>query len=353
MYSDYLHPTDAQIRRIDDLVGNYMKFADDPDNAEPMFIVNAPGKREFSSREQFNDPVKMLKAGLAGLQRHFDVGDDSVPALRTDFGTGMVASAFGCGIMEMEDSPACVKSHVLEGAGYGDELPNPGLSDGLFKKVEEFGAFFKENIPDYVRMGVPDLQGPFNNAHLIRGNEIFLDFFDNPEFVERLMGRVTDYLVAQTARMNEMFGVGGGYFPDWGAYWKGGVRVCNCSLHMVSVDFYKRFILHHDQRWLDSVGCGRMHYCGTPDNGIFDMFFGMPNMYGIDYDYSHHDLWELAPRTPKHITLLQPLDWPQCERLIAGDWPDKRNLIFTLHPPSVEEGKRMLELLRRSVPRRR
>jgi len=178
MYENYLHPTDAQIRRIDDLLVNYKRFADDPDNAEPMFIVNAPGKGEFSSREQFNDPDKMLRAGLAGLQRHFDIGDDSIPALRADFGTGMVASAFGCGIMEMEDSPAAVKSHVLEDADFNDPLPNPGLSDGMFKKVEEFGAYFKEYIPEYVRMGVPDLQGPFNNAHLIRGNKIFLDFFD-------------------------------------------------------------------------------------------------------------------------------------------------------------------------------
>ena len=38
------------------------------------------------------------------------------------------------------------------------------------------------------------------------------------------------------------------------------------------------------------------------------------------------------------------------ERLVAGDWPLKRNIVLHVSAPSEDEGREMLEKLRKSVP---
>ena len=349
-FKDMVTLNDQQYRRLEENRKNFERFAEDPDNARPAILIFAPGKKPFTIREQSHDPRKMLQNGLEGVRTRRAVEDDSLPALRVEFGTGQVANAYGCELHEQEDSPSCVKSSILSSWEEIEALENPSLTAGRFGELEEYTAFFRENAPDFVPIQLPDLQGPFNNAHLIRGNDILFDFYDAPEMVDLLLSKVTDYQIALTKRMHEICHVEGGFFYDWSALWKGYGRICNCSLHMISTEFYKEFVQKYDQKILDALGGGRIHYCGSHDDGLFDEFFSMKNMYGVDYDGAYHDLWELSKRAPKEMTLLQYMLPEQIERLLQGDWPEKRNIILQISVGSVEEGKDLYRRLRESMP---
>jgi len=63
-------------------------------------------------------------------------------------------------------------------------------------------------------------------------------------------------------------------------------------------------------------------------------------------------VYELCERIPEHIVLnINPQPGsPLMERLLAGDWPKKRNLIVAAWACSLEEGKELLERLREAVP---
>ena len=349
-FRHYLALTDNQYQRLEENRRNYEKFSADPQNAVPMILIYTPVERDCSVREMTHDPRKMLKWGLDSIASHLAVGDDAIPALRVEFGTGQVAHAYGCGMYEQEDAMPCAEGTVLSSPEEVEALGNPSLTAGRFGELEEYAAFFRENAPDFVRMQIPDIQGPFNNAHLIRGNDILFDFYDAPELVDLLLSKVTDYLIDLARHMQKICAMDPEFFCDWCGWWKGRARISNCSLHMVSTEFYTRFIQKYDQKFLDAVGGGRIHYCGTHDDGLFDAFFSMGNMSGVDYDGSFHDLWDLSARAPEKITLLQYMQKDQIERLLFGDWPEKRNIILQVSAGSVEEGKALYRRLRESMP---
>ena len=349
-YRNDLTITDAQRQRLKELQTNYERFYTDPDNCTPAILVFTPVSDRYPIPEQTYDPKKMLLCGLDRIRSHLLVGDDTIPALRVEFGTGQVAHAFGCDLYDPPDGPPCAKNSVLSTPEEIEQLELPALTAGRFGELEEFVGFFKEHAPDFVRMQIPDLQGPFNNAHLIRGNDILYDFYDEPEALDLLLSKVTDYQIQLIHRMQTLCEMEPDYFCDWNAWWKGNARICNCSLHMISTRFYTEFIQKYDQQILDSVGGGRIHYCGTHDDGLFDAFFSMNNMHGVDFDGAYHDLWELSLRAPKDVALLQYMQPDQVDRLLRGDWPKKRNIILQVQAGSIEEGRDLYDRLRRSMP---
>ena len=63
----------------------------------------------------------------------------------------------------------------------------PSLDAGWFKKAYEYTEYFLETKPNWVGMDLLDFQSPFNNAHLVRGNDILYDFYDEPETLDLLL----------------------------------------------------------------------------------------------------------------------------------------------------------------------
>ena len=105
-----------------------------------------------------------------------------------------------------------------------------------------------------------------------------------------------------------------------------------------------------DQKLIDAMGMGRIHYCGTHDNSLMDSFFEIPHMTGVDFDGKYHDLWELCERTPENLTLLVYATGDVRKRLLAGDWPKKRNIIIQSYVSSIEDGRALYDRLRSSMP---
>ncbi len=343
--------TSQQLYAVEETRKNYRRFWEDPAHARPAILVNTPVASPWTVPERTHDPEKMLIHSMNGVYTHLAVGDDYVPAVRVEFGTGQVAHAYGCGMYEAPDSPPCSTGSVLDSIEEAATLRLPELRAGWFGQLEEYTEFFRRHLPEGVCVQMPDIQGAFNNAHLVRGNDILYDFYDEPELLRLLLSRMTDHLIDLTRWLRELGGMQGqDFFADWGCWWRGGVRISNCSLHMISTAFYRDFIREQDQRLIDSVGAGRIHYCGEHDDGLMDSFFEMPNMTGVDFDGQYHDIWELSRRAPEQVTLLVYATPAVLERLLAGDWPEKRNIIIQAYAPSVDEGRALYRRLRGSMP---
>ena len=75
------------------------------------------------------------------------------------------------------------------------------------------------------------------------------------------------------------------------------------------------------------------HWCQAPATRVFD-----GNL---------HDLWHLSELAPERMVLLQ---WGETEktvsRLLQGDWPEKRNVVFVFDMPSGAEARKLLDKLR-------
>jgi len=343
---------DYHLERFENLYARYRCLFENPIAALPMIIINVSPENMPTWQQQLNDPLVMLKAQLETLRLHFAIEDDCVPVLRVNFGTGQVAAAFGCQLIEPSGSLPAVKGPVIKNIQEIHELPTPGLDAGWYPKLKKWTEIWQEHLPEGIHIQHPDIQSPFNTAHLVRGNDIFTDFYDNPEEVGLLLKKITDYMIDLIPYLRKMIHAEDDWFFDWGSMWKGTCRISNCSTDMIGPELYLKYVLPQDMRFIKSAGGGRIHYCGTSGRVIGE-FLKNSEVTGLDCDAKYHDIWDLAKIVPENLTLvLQEYGkpFPHINRLLAGDWPAKKNVILITEADSVSEAKEILTKLRLSIP---
>lgn len=350
-YSKITDFSDKQLGNFQDIYRRYKEMYLSPEKSMPMFVINTPVEvhdwedRLYDAGAMFEDELKIVKA-------HADIGDDRVPSARVNFGTAQIAAAFGCEMYIPPNNLPCAKTHVLHDINDAVKLEKPDKNAGWYKKFFEFSEFYMENLPEGVEIQLPDTQGTFNNAHLIRGNDIIFDFYDYPEKLEYFLDFITEYLIGLVKDLAPYTTNREGWFFDWGSLWKGHGRISNCTVHLISPDMYRNFILKRDVKFLEGIGGGRIHYCGTYPE-VINSFIHLPPVTGFDYDDSLHNLFDICGRTPDHVPVFC---WTHSgsktmQNLLDGVWPDKRNTIFSVDAPSVEAGRVLFNKLRLSAER--
>jgi hypothetical protein len=347
----YISLSDSRKKRLKAVESGYRRLREDPAHSAPMFIVNVADKKPVPWKKRIEDPAEMLKGELDAILSHLEIEDDFIPTVRVQFGTPQVAAAFGAEILVLEDSLPAAKTHPLSKIEEVLKWKKPALDAGWFGKVKEYTDFYKANLPDGIVIQHPDIQGPFNTAHLVRGDDIFTDFYDNPAAVERLLDLVTDYMIDLVPHLKRMISQDREWFHDWGGFWQGTARISNCSMQMISPDFYMQYIFPRDKRLMEAIGGGRIHYCGRTRE-VLKRFLDLPGISAVDYDHRYHDLEELCSLAPENLVLFQGLDLKSetAKKLLSGQWPKKRNLLFAVTVDSVEEGREALKRLKASIP---
>jgi len=123
-------------------------------------------------------------------------------------------------------------------------------------------------------------------------------------------------------------------------------------MQMISPELYREHVLPRDVRFFEGVGGGRMHYCGLT-GVVIDDFFKLPCVTGLDVDFQQHDFFALCERAPAGVVLMAKFKEgdPVLNRLLAGEWPRKRNLVIQVAASSMESGKRLLQRLRSTASR--
>jgi len=341
-----------ELDHFEAVYAGYRKLHEKPDSCRPMLKINTPVPMP-TWEEKLADPLVMLQSELDKIRPHLVIGDDTVPSVRVQFGTAQIAAAFGCDLFYPQNNLPAAGSHVLEDLDNIEDLQIPELKAGLFDKLYEWTDIWKQQLPPGVQIQIFDVQSAFNSAHLIRGNEILIDFYDDPDAVQTLLDKVTEFMLKVTRYYKPLISDDTEFFLDWGSMWKGTARISNCSMQMISPEFYEQHVLPKDVRYLEEIGGGRMHYCGITAR-VIDKFFEIPCLSGFDFDTTRHDFFEVCEKAPEQVVLTPTgafgKDSPEIKRMLAGDWPSKRNLVIPVSVDSVEEGIQLLHQLKRSMP---
>lgn len=132
--------------------------------------------------------------------------------------------------------------------------PDPDTA-GLMPVYREHIARVKSATPDWVRIGMPDMQGPFNLAHALIGDEAFVAPLTEPAEFAAFMERIVDFWIAATERLLRWIG------PERLTPMDRLVRIAECSVNLVSEAFYQEHILPHDLRIARHFGLLRIHPC--------------------------------------------------------------------------------------------
>ncbi len=165
-------------------------------------LVNTPCYFAFCSRDKpedyFTNPASMLAYQAGGYEEHLRrVDDDYVPYFMPWFGTGVLASAFGCEIRlpaRLDDDPAVAGPCIHSPADAARlRLPDP-TRDGWMPRVLD--------AIDYARaygdlpVGLTDMQGPLDTLGLMCGQvQLFEWMYDEPRMVRELFDLVTEAFI--------------------------------------------------------------------------------------------------------------------------------------------------------------
>ncbi len=126
---------------------------------------------------------KMAEGVLEAIKQY---KPDGIPV---NFDLSVEAEALGCSLEWADDNPPAVSSHILDDHSLSDlkDLdPNAGRIPEVLKALE----ILKEKAGDVALYGL--LTGPFTLALHLRGTNVFMDMFDNPDEVKNLLEYCTN-----------------------------------------------------------------------------------------------------------------------------------------------------------------
>jgi hypothetical protein len=301
---------EEHVRRTERLHLDAMAFRPVP--RLPLTLVFPPDDvTMFPYAEAFDDPAKMLfnelirTVGGTSTYTSVRIGDDFPPHVRSNHGIGILSSLFGAGCRILNDTmpwvdplePAPLRKAVARGV--------PDLEQALGKRVLDTHQYYRETLAGYpkcsrcIRITQPDLQGPFDIAHLLMGNDVFLAVVDQPDFVHELLAVITGTYVAFRKLIASQLTDGAG---DEAVYLHGclfGGKVLikdDTAIINLSEEMHREFSKRYNDRIFAAFGGGSFHFCGPSRawaHGAVDspwlrgVNFGNPEMQDLAAEHAY------------------------------------------------------------------
>jgi len=240
---------------------------------------------EFNTKEIHFDSKKMLINGLRAAMTAASGGCEALPSLRANMGCGIIPTLFGVEQTLFEDKMPWVLGH----------LPKEKLRDmtsGDLKEGAEFNAAMEHM--QYMRFalegtGVPvyplDVQGAFDTAHIVYGDDIFYDLYDDEAFTAHLFDLAEQAVYLCVDRCFEVMAPAD-YVPHYNhmAIPKdmGGIKLSEDTSTLVNADIIEKFIAPSIDNIYARYGGGYVHWCGK-NMPLFDSCLNREKAYGINF----------------------------------------------------------------------
>jgi hypothetical protein len=250
--------------------------------------------KPFPHREIYDNPEKMLYNELVhafGSSVAFqpEIGDDRPYYIRANFGIVVIASMFGAKVEQNGDNPPWVRHYENwnEFSGIFDHNPYD-FSTGECQRVIERCQFYREALVSYphlsqiIRISLPDLQGPLDNAELLRGIDIYTDFYERPDEAQDVLRRMAVAQIALAKHLRPFVDEPkDGLSAQHGVMIPGAILIRNDSSIMLSPEMYREMVAPHDEYVLHELGGGGIHSCGRMSH-LLDEFVALPSIRAID-----------------------------------------------------------------------
>lgn len=280
----------------------------------------------FNFEEIFHDQEKMLLNELRQVYLGAKLKDDRLYGIRANYGTGIIASMFGCPTHTFEDSlpvgTAIPRNEIEKILSNGI----PDKNSGLMGKVWDTVAYFQEMLLPYPKLSQAigsqcfDIQGPFDNASIIWGSEIYLAILDQPEKICQLMDLISDTIILMVQELRRIDGFS---LVEHDGAWNflGGVCVRNDSSVNLSGEHYETLVKPFDDKIISKWG-GWIHFCGKAHQW-WKKQLDIQGLKGINpYQGEFYNLYEMfetceAARIPI-VQWTTPVDKKCRERIKTG-----------------------------------
>ncbi len=241
-------------------------------------IVNTPCYFGFGNhkrpKEYWEEPAVMIKFQEEGHTLHLaHVDDDAIPYFMPWFGTGVLASAFGCPVKPATgkgDDPV-VNGVAVRSISDIAKLKMPdSYKDGQMPQVLKFIDYAKKNSD--LPIGLTDMNSPLSTMMQICGLEkTFIWMYDEPAAIHYMMDMITQSMIHWVKlqkehagnQIDESGGLQGIASPKGVGIW-----VSDDDLITMLPEHYHEFVVPYYSRLFKEFGGGHLHYCGNGNHQI-------------------------------------------------------------------------------------
>ncbi len=217
----------------------------------------------YNATELLQDGDKLYKS-LVEAQRQYS--PDGMPVV---FDLQIEAEVLGCELKWAEDSPPTVSAHPLASEAV---VPTkmPAKTDGRIPMVLDVMKRFRKAAPDTALYGLSC--GPFTLASHLRSTNIFMDMYDNPDYVSELLEYCTDVFLTMAD-----------YYIETGM---DVVAPVDPLISQISPDAFQQFMAKPYKRLFDELRkrgvLSSFFVCGDATKNLDVMCQTGPDCLGID-----------------------------------------------------------------------
>lgn len=242
---------------------------------------------EFDEKFWFDAAYRMdadiaMRRALYDFFGDFGLGEKN-PKARPILFSDLVACGFlysqilGCTVkFTKEDSPVVLPANLSDADLEAMQLPDLDTHP-LWQKVQcQIDGFIRDF--GYVESAV-NLMGIQNIALDLRGDALFMDYFDEPERNHKLFSLITDLSLDIGRRLYAVSPiVSGGVTSIVKQVCPEVYLTSNCSVTMISNDQYCEHLLPYDIRLSNAFPHFGIHHCGADMENVIDGYLQVPNL---------------------------------------------------------------------------
>lgn len=240
---------------------------------------------EYNYKEIFTDKEKMLCCEVRAACAVGNGRSDSVPSIRANLGTATILACSGLEQESFPDKMPWLAEHLTK-----EQIIKLSLDDiqprGTFARGLEMMHYYKEIMGDSIPVYVMDTQGPFDLAHLMLGDELFIQLYDDPPFVHHLMNLCLELGIKTHRWMKELIDEpltslhhGNSLYSE-----SFGIRICEDTTVMLSPDHIEEFALKYSRKLAREFGGAWVHYCGYHE-GLTDSILCSPEFKALNFGH--------------------------------------------------------------------
>ena len=187
-------------------------------------------------------------------------------------GACVIAGIYGCPIIYREDQWPVAVAGPLSDSDVHELLPPDLDANPFFRSLMTQVDCIADRLGTVA--GYINWQGVLNNAHRLRGEELFTDLLTAPDLCHHLFGCVcttmSDAARRLHARQRET-GFDVSFFT-----------VSNCLVNLVSPDIYREYLLPYDRRIAEAFATIGVHNCAWTVDPYLADYASLPDLAYID-----------------------------------------------------------------------
>lgn len=238
-------------------------------------------------RKYYFDPETRIEARMAIekdlYERFGDVGlGDSNPQPKPliTFGMVMLPAIFGCDILFKDDAlPWAIPLNLSEEEVWKLEVPditNSYPMADMIKQIDYLKNKYGKVVGDINTTGVQNL------ALKLRGDQLYIDYFENPDLAHRLLSLCAECVVQLFQFVYQITGTGA---VDVTPMADPRIFVIpNCTVEQVSLNIYEEFLLQYDNYVADRCHPFGIHHCGSVDQ-VLSGYAGVHNLEFLEVGF--------------------------------------------------------------------